>query len=159
MARKISPERNREKTRRWRLANPEKARAMGKAWRAKAKDWIRDYNRRWAAAHPDRVKANSRAVKLRLKLEMVAALGGGGCACCGETEIEFLTLDHIGGGGNQHRKELGLAGSDVWRVARREGWPREKYRCLCFNCNSVYWLRGNCPHQREPLTLVVGGCA
>src|SRR5262245_47553294 len=29
------------------------------------------------------------------------------CACCGETHIEFLGIDHINGGGHKHRKEIG----------------------------------------------------
>lgn len=29
------------------------------------------------------------------------------CACCGEKNIEFLTIDHIDGGGHTHRKLLG----------------------------------------------------
>lgn len=29
------------------------------------------------------------------------------CACCGDGHIEFLTIDHINGDGNKHRKEIG----------------------------------------------------
>src|SRR5258706_14541763 len=31
---------------------------------------------------------------------------GGKCECCGETRREFLTIDHIHGGGQRHRKTL-----------------------------------------------------
>lgn len=30
------------------------------------------------------------------------------CACCGENHVEFLSVDHINGGGNKHRKEIGM---------------------------------------------------
>ena len=30
------------------------------------------------------------------------------CACCGEKELSFLTIDHINGKGNIHRKEMEL---------------------------------------------------
>src|SRR5579859_5930888 len=29
------------------------------------------------------------------------------CRCCGEPNVEFLTLDHIGGGGSAHRRVSG----------------------------------------------------
>jgi hypothetical protein len=44
----------------------------------------------------------------RLKVEVIAAYGGK-CSCdgCGESRIEFLTNDHIGGGGRKHYAEIG----------------------------------------------------
>src|SRR6266542_6542283 len=30
---------------------------------------------------------------------------GPGCKCCGEVRLEFLTIDHIGGGGGDHRRK------------------------------------------------------
>ena len=32
---------------------------------------------------------------------------GSECACCGEKEIAFLSIDHINGGGLRHLKEIG----------------------------------------------------
>ena len=37
---------------------------------------------------------------------------GGKCACCGEVELKFLAIDHAGGGGNKHRRELKSKGGD-----------------------------------------------
>src|SRR5438874_12602197 len=36
------------------------------------------------------------------------------CSCpgCSVTEIEFLTIDHINGGGRQHRKEVNASGDN-----------------------------------------------
>src|SRR5579859_8227770 len=31
---------------------------------------------------------------------------GWACACCGETVVAFLCIDHVNGGGNKHREEL-----------------------------------------------------
>lgn len=80
-----------------------------------------------------------------LKRAMVMAYGGE-CECCGETEIEFLTLDHINGGGHQHRKAVG-GGSKVWRMLRDAGWPKEGYRLLCMNCQLGFAHGRTCPHQ------------
>jgi hypothetical protein len=71
---------------------------------------------------------------------------GGKCACCGETELIFLCLDHIKGGGRrEYEKATGPL--SVWRAAKREGLPRDKYRVLCWNCNSAIGMHGRCPHS------------
>jgi hypothetical protein len=80
-------------------------------------------------------------------LEMIAAYGGL-CACCGEDWWEFLTIDHVGGGGNKHCKEVG-SGSKFYRWLKEQGWPQIGYRLLCFNCNAAHGLLGYCPHQSE----------
>lgn len=73
---------------------------------------------------------------------------GGRCACCGETERLFLQLDHIDGGGNQHRRELG--GNGAYLLAtwlKRNNWP-EGFQVLCANCNIGKHLNGGtCPHE------------
>jgi hypothetical protein len=64
------------------------------------------------------------------------------CACCGESEYLFLTLEHINGGGNKHRLRVG----NVWRWLVRNGFP-DGYKILCFNCNCALAFFGYCPHQ------------
>src|SRR5438128_3119483 len=57
------------------------------------------------------------------------------CACCGESELAFLSIDHEAGGGNQHRKSIGIkAGVHFYRWLRKQGFPTG-YRVLCHNCN------------------------
>lgn len=79
--------------------------------------------------------------------ELIQAYGGK-CKCCGETETAFLTLDHIGGGGSEHRRSF--EGNHV-RKMRQElkagGWPTDKYRLLCMNCNFATKHGKTCPHQ------------
>src|SRR3990172_11531866 len=41
------------------------------------------------------------------RAETFLAYGGPVCACCGETQDAFLTLDHVNGGGNAERKKIG----------------------------------------------------
>jgi predicted restriction endonuclease len=74
---------------------------------------------------------------------------GSRCACCGEAHQEFLCVDHINGGGNQHRKLLHLMpGGQMYRWLIRNNFP-EGFRLLCWNCNSSLGMRGYCPHQQE----------
>jgi len=68
------------------------------------------------------------------------------CACCGESRVEFLTIDHINGGGKSHRKQLktrGGYGFYTWLM--NHGFP-DGYRTLCFNCNLSLGAYGYCPH-------------
>jgi hypothetical protein len=72
---------------------------------------------------------------------------GGKCACCGETELVFLSLDHIHGGGAEHRRKVGA--SKVWRDLRDVGFPQGDYRVLCMNCQ-YGWQHGRiCPHELQ----------
>jgi len=66
------------------------------------------------------------------------------CTCCGETHMEFLTIDHINGGGSKDRKK-GLIGHDFYAWLIRNGYP-EGYRVLCMNCNFSLGHWGYCPH-------------
>jgi hypothetical protein len=70
------------------------------------------------------------------------------CKCCGEKNIEFLTLDHINGGGNKHRKELkSTGGVGFYHKLIKLGLP-EGFQTLCFNCNLASHHNGGvCPHQ------------
>lgn len=82
--------------------------------------------------------------RAKIKREAIEAYGGK-CACCGEVEPVFLTLDHVDGKGNEHRKEVGK--TDMWAWARRNGFP-DLFQVLCFNCNfAKHW--GTCPHKER----------
>jgi hypothetical protein len=86
------------------------------------------------------------------KREMVDAYGGC-CACCRETKLPFLSLDHIGGGG--HRERLALGGQQaVMKKLKAAGWPKEGYRVLCMNCQMGTRFGRTCPHQRAALEAV-----
>lgn len=72
------------------------------------------------------------------------------CACCGETEMKFLSLDHVNGGGTQHRKKItkdgsGKGGNMAYWIFRN-GFP-EGFQVLCHNCNMAKGFYGICPHK------------
>lgn len=70
------------------------------------------------------------------------------CACCGEKEIKFLSIDHINGGGNKHRKTItknGKGGNiSHWLV--KNDFP-DGFQVLCHNCNMAKGFYGQCPHK------------
>jgi len=98
----------------------------------------------------ERERKDARVWRARLKRELVDAYGGK-CACCGESEIEFLTLDHINGDGAEERRRLGgrcWAGPTFYSYLKKLGWPKGDYQILCYNCNCAKRQSKICPHQR-----------
>ena len=86
-----------------------------------------------------------RQYRAECKFDAINAYGGA-CWCCGEKEIVFLTIDHIGGGGNQHRKDNKIrAGHSTYLWLQRNGYP-DGFRVLCWNCQFAT-AQGKCPHE------------
>ncbi len=73
-----------------------------------------------------------------LKQEVFAAYGGVVCKGCGENRIACLTIDHIKGGGTQHRKAIKTAGGyDFYGWLKKHGYP-SGFQVLCMNCQ---WIK------------------
>ena len=70
------------------------------------------------------------------------------CVCCNESNLTFLTIDHIAGGGRHEIRELGLdAGRKFYTWLIKQPFNPSKYRTLCYNCNYSYGIYGYCPHK------------
>lgn len=92
------------------------------------------------------IRAGRRDWNKRIRLEAIYHYGGK-CRCCGEKQIEFLAIDHIQGGGRQHRKEIKTP-LPYW--LKRNGFPKG-FRILCHNCNMSLGRYGYCPHTRAAI--------
>jgi hypothetical protein len=79
----------------------------------------------------------------RLRREGILRAYGSKCACCGESVQEFLTIDHINGGGRQHKLSVKNA---LYYWIEKNGYPKD-FRLLCSNCNHSLGSYGYCPHQ------------
>lgn len=93
-----------------------------------------------------RIFSRRRGVELR---EQILSAYGRLCACCGEKEPRFLTLDHINRDGAHHRRLIG-GGRGGWRIYAdvvKQGCPRDRFRLLCMNCNFATRTGQPCPHQ------------
>lgn len=82
--------------------------------------------------------------------------GGFTCACCGESEPSFLSIDHIEGGGGEERMRIFgkkyQGGHHFYRWLRLNGYPAG-YQVLCMNCQVGRRDNGGeCPHQKPAPT-------
>jgi hypothetical protein len=80
------------------------------------------------------------------KDKVFAAYGGYKCACCGELEPTFLTIDHINNDGNVMRK-IHSSGHPFYNWLIKNNLP-SGYQILCMNCQfGKAKCNGVCPHQ------------
>lgn len=102
---------------------------------------------RFRAANPDYYAIKQRATTVRLR-DQVLNHYGRACACCGVAYAPVLCIDHVNGGGSEHRRQLRLhGGGSFYGWLKRNGWPTG-FQTLCFNCNMARALAGNpalCP--------------
>jgi hypothetical protein len=102
-----------------------------------------------------RTHTNNRHASLRAKA--YAGYGGFVCACCGETEPAFLSIDHIENNGSIVRKVTGQGtGGSLYRWLIKNNFP-PGYQVLCMNCQWGKRCCGVCPHKKttlEPFTWI-----
>lgn len=103
---------------------------------------LRQYMKAYRVENKEKLAAMKRAYASDAKTQGILAYGGR-CACCGESNAHFLTVDHISGRGDEPYR---LSGKRLWQDLKRKGWPTDNYQLLCFNCNCAKGAYGQCPH-------------
>ena len=98
----------------------------------------------WVLNNKDRHRDTQTKWRRKARLQVLEKYGRI-CACCKESHIEFLAIDHIGGGGGKHRKELGGNVNFMYWL-RKNNFPKG-FRVLCNNCNQSLGHYGYCPHN------------
>ncbi len=117
---------------------------------AKNPEKYREHTRRWIRNNIryNRDRQRERTQMLRMMcLTHYARDGEIMCECCGESELDFMTLDHPRNDGAKHRDKLGMSGPMFYRWLIKHKFSK-KLRILCFNCNISRSMRGSCPHDR-----------
>jgi len=140
------PERHRRRMQEWREANRERARELSRGWR----------NRKLAEGTPEEVARIRQMERDKTKRNqdhtrnaVFAAYGGYTCACCGETEPKFLSIDHINNDGGEERRSglYSSSGTAFYLWLRKNAFP-PGYQVLCMNCQVGKHRNGGvCPHQ------------
>lgn len=153
------PQSSAEKARLYRMRHPEKTRESARRSAEKHKDKRAAYAKAryhadregalersasYRAANREKLIAQTKAWRAALKAEMHAAYGNR-CKCCDETEARFLTLEHVGQTGGEHRRKLG-GQAQIYSALKKQGWPQDGYTLLCWNCNLATRDGSPCPH-------------
>lgn len=114
----------------------------------KSKEAQRLYNKAYKIRNRDRLALLTKEWQLNVRKRVLSYYSNGTmvCKCCGEREYKFLSLDHINGGGSQHRKQYGSKYLYSWTIQNK--FPGG-YQVLCHNCNMAKGFYKVCPHQAE----------
>lgn len=140
--------------------------AYNKQYHAANRDLARVREAKYYAsnrANPEWVEAERKRQReywRDLRLEVMDRYGGRRCACCGETELTFLSIDHVNNDGAAHRRALGYKGNGRGGGSRTMLWLKTNgfppgFQVLCFNCNhSKHVNNGTCAHKLKRLTRV-----
>ncbi len=126
--------------RRWYCANAEKVKKHRKVERS-SEQW-REWYRKNYAKNRERNITLAKERHKKVRKEALEAYGAT-CECCGEKRIEFLAFDHIKGGGNEHRRQVGK----IAQWLKRNNYPKDVIRILCHCCNLSLVFYGYCPHK------------
>jgi len=125
---------NKEKIKEYRKENQKKIKEYRKKWNQENKEKKKEYNKKYNKKYKELVYNHYSNGVIE-------------CACCGEKEIDFLSLDHIYNNGAKHRKKIGKTISFKWIM--KNNFP-PIFQLLCMNCNFSKGKRKNnckCIHQ------------
>jgi hypothetical protein len=129
----------------YRENNKEKIKKYQKEYRENNKIKIKEDKRRYQES--ESYKKYQKGFRKKLKTEALTLLGGCKCVICGETNLDYLTIDHIDGTGHLDNKN-GFFGNILYGALINGSYPKERIsnlRVLCFN--------HNCSLQRNYLDL------
>lgn len=84
--------------------------------------------RQWKSSHPEEDKERRRNEIIRTRRKFLEMYGNK-CAICGETEFQFLTLDHVNN--DMIRGENYLC--EYYKAIRK--YAPDKFQVLCYSCN------------------------
>lgn len=122
-----------------------------KKWRAKNRDRVNEWKRVWHNEHKEEMKKIKREYwrknkeqltqkrkekRVELKTKIIKAYSKEmKCANCGLADLKNLTIDHLNGNGERHRRNSGLSGGySFYYWLQKKNFP-PGYQVLCFGCN------------------------
>lgn len=125
-------EKNKDKIKEYQKLNRNKIRERTRrydALRRKTKEW-KEYHRDYYKQHKEYFKEYMQILHEKQK-KIIFEHYGKRCEICGQNNEKFLTIDHINGGGNKHRKNTN-GNMYYWLI--KHNFP-SGFRILCYNCN------------------------
>ena len=113
----------------------DKNKVYQKDWYLKHQTEVKARVTSYRDSHKELIRLQNRAWHRKIRLEVLAHYSRTQtprCTNCGVSDIDVLCIDHINGGGHEHRKIVGFA--NFYNYLRRNGYP-EGFQVLCANCN------------------------
>jgi hypothetical protein len=132
----------------WCEENPDKFKDRKERYVETHRVQINDYAKKYREKHPEKRKEYRDRYRRNLKIEVISHYCDEEikCVCCGETILEFLTIDHINNNGAEHRRRVG---PNIYNWLKKNNYPNG-YQVLCMNCNWGKRVNGGiCPHKDE----------
>ncbi len=129
---------SKEYRRQYHIKNREQIRQRKRQFYRENKDKLRKEKREYYQKNKEVIQVKNKRYYLDWKyynrFQVIFHYSNGKMCCknCGENINEFLTIDHINGNGNKHRKSIGYV--DLYSWLRRNNFP-DGYQILCYNCN------------------------
>lgn len=142
-------ERELERRKKWHKNNRDIAKKRHAEYYQNNKESVKKKNKAYRIKNADilKPKKRKRAKELQQEQKLVVfehySNGKIECECCHESNIGFLSLDHIHGGGGKHRKAIN---SNTYKWIINHNFP-DGYQILCMNCNWGRRINGICPHK------------
>lgn len=112
--------------------------SCGRICRDCFREYSRIHNRKKYSKEPERFRKSQREYTKRIKEEVIGHYSPTlTCAKCGFDDIRALSIDHIDGGGVQHRKEIKRSsGKDFYQWLKSSDYPNN-FQVLCMNCQFI----------------------
>ncbi len=123
------------------------------------REYFRQKRLEWGLSHPNYYQENNSIYKLNSKrrnqradvqaeilqkyterkIIVLTYYGNGKCACvlCGFEDVRALSIDHINGGGTEHRRQIH---KNMYRWLVDNNYPKG-YQTLCMNCQFIKGIK------------------
>lgn len=104
-------------------------------YRAKNHNKLNEWQKEYHQGHRGERNRYAKDYRKRNKLTVVTHYSGGVCKCarCGFNDIRALQIDHIGGGGERHRRSIT---QDFYMWLIKNDFP-SGFQVLCANCQII----------------------
>lgn len=114
----------------------EKIRRYQKEWYQENKEKIKVRIKEWRKKNRIRINAQRNEYRKKIYMMIIKKLGDK-CAHCGNEDMRVLQIDHIHGGGEKERREIGPRGIYHKIIKMPIEEAKKEYQILCANCNVI----------------------